>query len=142
MTIPAAGFVTYILSAERSHLSAEQNGFRTLDLKRDLGRMFATGSSIASIQEVEGCYKGDTETSFAVVMPATSASLFAMMVLARSFEQESVLAVIENGQAYLHFCEHTQLENIGRYKAITKEDTAGLEAWSVVKATGEAFTFV
>lgn len=53
MTIPAADYVTYILSAERAHLSAEQNGFRTLDLKRDLGRMFATGG-LVSVMEVAG----------------------------------------------------------------------------------------
>lgn len=141
MTIPAAGYVTYILSAERAHLTAEQNKLRTLDLKRDLGRLFALGTvSIVSIVEVEGCYKGEKEASFAVTVRDTNNSLRSMLKLAAEYQQESVLA-IRGENAHLHYCGRDDVELIGRYKALTLDEMEGFEAWSVVKATGQAFTF-
>lgn len=143
MTISATGHVTYILSAERSHLSAEINGFRTRDLKRDLGRMFALDSvaGIVSLVEVEGCYKGEKEASFAVVMRDTNNSLRSILRLAAEYQQESVLAV-RGENAHLHYCGRDDVELIGRYKALTLDELAGHDAWTVNKATGEAFTFV
>src|SRR5690625_4306082 len=140
MTIPATGHVTYILSAEREHLTAEQNGFRTLDLKRDLGRMFATGGMVA-VMEVAGCYKGQQEVSFAVVMRDTNSSRRSMLSLAVEYQQESVLA-IRDEKALLYYCGQDLVEPIGRYKALALGEVAGYEAWSMVKATGQAFTFV
>lgn len=140
MTIPATGHVTYILSAERANLSAEINGFRTLDLKRDLGRMFATGDLVAVV-EVEGSYKGQREASFAVTLPSGADGLRAIMGVAFEYQQESVLAIIETGHAFLHYCEPVPVEPIGQYKPLALDELEAYEAWTVVKATGQAFTF-
>ena len=86
-----------ILSAERFGLSAMENLQRTTELEGCLDRLGA------GYKEVQGCYQGNRESSFVVVLPSFPTyreELYnALLGLAADFEQDTVLVVHANDHA-------------------------------------------
>lgn len=61
--------------------------------------------------------------------------------VAFEYQQESMLELLSSGDGILYFCDDRNPKPIGRYKPLALDEVAGYEAWTMVKATGQAFTF-
>lgn len=84
-----------------------------------------------SFEEVEGCYKGQTEKSFKVKLdPSNTDRLIDLMIIAEYFKQESIMRVQDSGDAELIYIDSKQVEYIGKFQEV--ESIEGLDAYSVI----------
>ena len=124
---PAIPFL--ILSAERAEFDHQVNAQRTSDLSAQLAaRDFA-------FTKVTGSYKGHTKASFLVLLDGGDGGypFDALLSLARSYGQESVLSVDANHRATLHTVVsgigHTYTV-LGRWAPISAERAEHLDSWT------------
>ncbi|QOC54390.1 hypothetical protein Atoyac15_26 [Aeromonas phage Atoyac15] len=118
-----------VISAELSHLSADDNDGRSDDLYRALTSRFGTNG----IDEVQGCYKGTLERSF-VVQCSDHSDVGSVYNIAQKYSQESVLLVDSRNRAYLLYVESRRLDNLGVLYSST--DVPSTDAWTFNKAAG------
>lgn len=114
-----------ILSAERAGLSAAENAQRTAFLKRQLD------SAGLDPMPVTGMYEGLAESSFLIWNddPGTAETVSR---LAETYQQESVLHVDANREAYLTFTDGRTPLELGHWHAISPT-TAATEATSYTR---------
>jgi hypothetical protein len=141
---PARGDVTYILSAEREAngpSGSEANVDAMASLAQSLEGIRTNGWAY-NVHPVAGAYCGRPEESLAVVGKDTTELWLAVTRLAMRHDQESILIVDHHAQGKLQFVGNgLSYSNIGTMVAVDPTDLATLEAYSVIKSTGECFTF-
>ena len=144
MLHPAAGDATYIISAEREALGPSGSGYNAEAMDKLAGRLerIRARGLAYNIHEVAGAYQGRPEASLAVVGRDTPALWQAVKALGQAFHQDSVLAVTPDGAGILAYMDGRAQDEIGQMVAAAPAELEGLEAYSVIKSTGEAFTFV
>lgn len=135
IAIPADGRHAYILSAFREDRSIGENLKAQRQLLGILAADVATGTWDA-IHYCDGAYQGQEEES--VLVLCSSGAIGQIRNIARMFDQDSILRISRSGDGILYFCDHRDPMPIGRYQAC-QPGTA--EAWTRIRATGEAFTF-
>lgn len=114
-----------ILSATKSGDSVENTNFRTKTLRGVLGDLRLPFS------EATGVYKGQTETSFVVVV-TDNFDIDTLKGLAfKNFDQESILVQDSNQEAYLIFNDGTT-QNLGRLEQVTEEQAKELDNYTIL----------
>ena len=109
-----------IISAELATLSARENMERTsemYDLLKQGGFTFA---------EALGMYKGAKESSFIV----HTEEYGKMLELALDFEQEAVLIVDRDREAFLKAPNDSMIKPVGRLTAVQERDIIKLDNWT------------
>ena len=140
---PAEGDVTYIISAEREANGPsgnKANAEAMIQLARELESIRARGWA-HNVHPIAGAYCGRPEESLAVVGKDTTELWVAITHLALRYDQESILMITPDGSGTLGFMDGRDPMPIGRMVAVDPMALADLEAYSIIKATGEAFTF-
>lgn len=112
-----------VMSAELAELTKEENERRALAL---IGWLTRRGHSF---KPVEGCYKGNREAAFVVLVPDEERER-QIMSLARAYGQESVLYVDANRKAYLRLLESGEEVPIGSWRAIPKAQAKAASAYT------------
>ena len=77
---------------------------------------------------VNGRYKGTNEDSFCLSLT----KLDLVESIAREFNQESILIVDSNGQAFLKYLNTGIRESIGTMVSVTKKQANALKSWSCI----------
>lgn len=113
----------FIISAERFNLSKDENAQRTMTMGATL---LHEGADFIACH---GVYKGTAERSF-MVMGTDLATTCLIELLAKAYEQESVLEV-RDMKATLVYFDGTKPEYLG-YFGLHEGDVDGLEAYTKV----------
>ena len=114
-----------ILSATKTGDSVENTNFRTKTLRGVLGDLRLPFS------EATGVYKGQTETSFVVVV-TDNFDIDTLKGLAfKNFDQESILVQDSNQEAYLIFNNGTT-QNLGRLEQVSEEQAKELDNYTIL----------
>lgn len=114
-----------ILSATKNGDSVENTNFRTKTLRGVLGDLRLPFS------EATGVYKGQTETSFVVVV-TDNFDIDTLKGLAfKNFDQESILVQDSNQEAYLIFNNGTT-QNLGRLEQVSEEQAKELDNYTIL----------
>lgn len=143
---PAQGDATFIISAEREALGpsgSAENAAAMATLAERLDGILASGLAY-SVHPIAGAYQGRPEESLAIIGPNCMALLNAILELGHEFQQDSILLVMSDGSGTLGFMDGRDPMHIGHMVNIGPDrlaELATLEAFSVIKSTGEAFTF-
>lgn len=142
--IPATHNTTCVLSAELDWRDDGRNFEAHLELRARLARQLEIGELLA-VYECRGSYKGSPERSFAITGQANRVRAIAKRE-AEKFNQESTLQIQPNGHGYLVYTaiNHSLADDhIGQYQALGNrlDDIDDIDAWTVILATGETFTF-
>jgi hypothetical protein len=116
----------YIVSAELAELDETCNNARSATLAAQLRKL---GYAIA---DVTGCYKGRTERAFLVLddRPNLEWCHADVLRLARTYCQESILAVDANRRARLIWCKTGFFESIGNWKGASESNAKARDAWT------------
>lgn len=140
---PAEGDVTYIISAEREALGPSGSGYNVVAMDKLAGRLEAIRARglAYNVHEVSGAYQDRPEESLAITGPHNMALLNAILEAGHEFRQESILMITPGGSGTLAFMDGRDPMPIGQMVAVDPMALADLEAYSIIKATGEAFTF-
>ena len=144
MLHPAAGDATFIISAEREALGPSGSGYNAEAMDKLAGRLerIRARGLAYNIHGVAGAYQGRPEESLAITGPNSMALLNAILETGIEYQQDSILMVTADGRGTLGFMDGRDPMPIGRMTAVDPAELEGLEAYSVIKSTGEAFTFV
>jgi len=114
-----------ILSATKTGDSVENTNFRTKTLRGVLGDLRLPFS------EATGVYKGQTETSFVVVV-TDNFDIDTLKGLAfKNFDQESILVQDSNQEAYLIF-NNGITQNLGRLEQVSEEQAKELDNYTIL----------
>ena len=126
----------YILSGALSGFSAQENCDRTESLDRWL-----RAKSLATVQ-VNGRYKSNRERSILVIdeRPDNDFCESAVMLLARQYDQESVLAVDANRQARLIYWDDGRFESVGQWRAVSAGEVTNKPDASYTERAGQYYT--
>ena len=139
IAIPADGRHAYILSAFREGRSIGENVKAQRHLIGILAADMVTGAWDA-IHYCDGAYMGEEEESVLVLCSSGDIGhIRNIRNIARMFDQDSVLRISRRGGGVLYFCDDRDPQPIGQYQAC---QPGTVEAWTRIRATGEAFTFV
>jgi hypothetical protein len=114
-----------ILSATKNGDSVENTNFRTKTLRGILGDLRLPFS------EATGVYKGQTETSFVVVISDNFDIDTLKAVAFKNFDQESILVQDANQEAYLIFNDGTT-QNLGRLEQVSEEQARKLDNYTIL----------
>ena len=112
-----------IVSAELSHLSAEENDQRSEALEAMLE------AKHLSYKPVLGCYKGKRENSF-LVLAAGRYVFSEVMSLARAYGQESILYVDSDRAATLYFLDDRAPVGLGLYREVSEQAALQQDAYT------------
>ena len=91
------------------------------------------GLNTKQFKTLQGSYKGQVETSYLVDADFQGI----VWDLAREYNQESILYVDENRNAYLEYLADGRIEKLGKFQAIT--NVKNLDAYTVDLSTGIAY---
>lgn len=114
-----------ILSATKNGDSIENTNFRTKTLRGVLGDIRLPFS------EATGVYKGQTETSFVVVVNDNFDIDTLKSLAFKNFDQESILVQDANQEAYLIFSDGSRLE-LGRLEQVSEEQAKKLDNYTIL----------
>lgn len=103
-----------IISGEKKGLTDDQNAIRTDNLARAL---FKGLSKEGLFLPVKGCWKGTHEVSFKVNI-TNDVDFDCVLTLARMFDQESVLVIDEEREAWSFLSDDSQY--LGHFVAVSK----------------------
>lgn len=120
---------TLIISAELAGLPFSQNMNRTITLKgmlEDLGLGF---------KEVDGYYKGDSETSLVVPLHDISLKDTLVQIMLDKFNQESILELTPNRHAIL--VSKKEEISLGKFKAVSELEAKSNYRYTYDSSTGQ-----
>lgn len=87
-----------------------------------------------NFQVVNGVYKGQSELSFMVEL-TDKCNLDFFKTMGRLFQQESILYVNDDSDAYLVFTEDEASDKIGKMQIVSKEEAESNDAYTHVTST-------
>lgn len=93
------------------------------------------------IKHLTGCYKGTTERSY--LIPLTHGLLLAdCTAFAKEHNQESILYLDNQRNAYLVYCDKDQSEYLGTFTAVSRDRATGGDAWTYDPITKQYYMVV
>jgi hypothetical protein len=106
----------FILSAELSHLTEEQNVDRSIQL------LNALRNADFAFKTCQGVYKGDSELSFLVNCHGVEDNALIKRLAFTDFKQESILVIKEtDSEAYLLYNDN-RLEELGKFTEVSQSE--------------------
>jgi hypothetical protein len=112
----------YLVSGARDDRTARENLERHVELGELLRDNYGWG-----VKEVEGCYKGMRELSYLVTVPEPT---LVVHVVARLFNQETLILVDEDNQATLIGLDFVSEESLGTFQRITEAEAKASGNWT------------
>ena len=88
-----------------------------------------------------GSYNGVAEDSW-ICLARDPDEISRILVIARAWDQESILYIDENRDADLYFLESGNLETIGKLVPVTELEARMQHGWTQCLVTGQYFTVV
>lgn len=114
----------FIISAELSTLSGDENAARSEDLELDIQRLVEHDYKL-----VDGVYKGSKEQSY-VVFCDEDTTLDTPLTLGKKYGQESILIVDSDRNSTLVFCNTLEGQCSGTFKAVSKYEAEASESYT------------
>ncbi len=81
--------------------------------------------------ETSGAYKGSIEKGFMVETPKYD-TVINLFLLAKEWDQESILIITDASTCFLKHCETGRFERIGQWTEVSPEETDEIDAYTSV----------
>lgn len=115
-----------IFSVEQANKSREENQFNNAEARRTLENFGMT------FIEIQGVYKGTSEVSF-MVFHSNKYVEQTVKQIVKTYNQESILNIDSNNQAYLEFFNGEKNMELGRWNEVSKDYAEKQKAYSVIQ---------